>query len=95
MRPPPSLDEGLEELHALQSAGPCPATTVEFTGSRITCLLPQGHADRHFGGCVEWCDPFGEVDFDFYEYWCKNLRNQERLRIYLTPEGKRATLRRP
>lgn len=95
VKPPPSLAEGLEELHALQTAPPCPATSVECNGARIPCILRQGHADMHHGGCVEWTDPHGTVDLDYYSHWrkCRRKRsNPQRVRRYLTAEGKRVRL---
>lgn len=54
------LAEGLADI----PTGPCPATATEFDGSIMRCVLPGGHTDLHTDGCVEWTDPYGEIDAD-------------------------------
>lgn len=68
-REPDPLAEQLHDLAVDAAAPPCPATSVEWDGGRIPCVLRQGHADLHFGGCVAWSDPHGEQDVDGYKEW--------------------------
>ncbi len=36
--------------------GQCGANTTEWDGSATHCMLEEGHAGKHFDGCVTWVD---------------------------------------
>lgn len=57
----------------------CPATTTEYNGSRMACILEREHTASHTDGCCEWNDPWsatGEIDVDQHAIW---LREQKEL----------------
>lgn len=65
----------------LPGAPPCPATTTEYEGSKMTCILGLGHWDLHTDGCCEWRDPPGEVNADQHTVWLQAQKEREEMEL--------------
>ncbi len=59
-----TFDPLKEALDDMVLFGACPATSTEFNGECMPCMLEAGHIEAHTDGCVTWNDPWGELDAD-------------------------------
>lgn len=78
----------------------CKATSTEFNGERMNCILEPEHTDLHTDGCCSWGDPWsadGEVDVDQHTMWLAARLQEEghlvrgETRVDLTPMGYQVT----